>query len=295
MNQALLAAALVLSSAAVGTATANCPAEGTSSSSAEKAILLDAGLTSGWTQLPSVSLLQRTASKTPELAPVHGSSWGALRVADAKVRQQDSELRERNSQLLTELHVKASLVASAVARARRQIELKEMLQPMPMTLTACAFSVTLYWFIYLCRYVEYRRHNARVERLGQSRRDEEHLTHVDFVDSLETSYFCNFGRKTVRRLLALFVVAVAGLSYLASNGYFETLSQKYLPLLYLIIVALMILQVLIREAWTQFQDKFHVVCKVTEQLGTVIEGAGSLGMLGHSEAKKLVKKVRTPR
>mmetsp|Transcript_93561 Transcript_93561/g.222412 ORF Transcript_93561/g.222412 Transcript_93561/m.222412 type:complete len:286 (+) Transcript_93561:100-957(+) len=243
-------------------------------------------------ECPSLHLLQTTMSarRAPEVP-------GSQLQQDTEIRRSDLQLRLENSQLKGALE-RSILQLSVTLRGRRSsfsLHGVDFGEPLPMTLLVTAILLCIYGLIYLVHLVAFFGRRNRIKASNRRRRHVEAPERLpdlsECKEEMTARFCCNTTHKTVVRLFLIVIVATAGGSFLLREGYFDSVKEKLVPLLYLAIVVLMILQVIIAEAWTRIGSlleplwRFHgrmkdvgnsgfgVLSKVGQSFGSVPEAA----------------------
>jgi len=139
----------------------------------------------------------------------------------------------------------------------------------------------MYGFIYLVHLVAFFGRRNRIKASNRRRRHVEAPERLpdlsECKEEMTARFCCNTTHKTVVRLFLIAIVATAGGSFLLREGYFDSVKEKLVPLLYLAIVVLMILQVIIAEAWTRIGSLLEPLWRFHERMQDV--GNSGFGVL----------------
>mmetsp|Transcript_48570 Transcript_48570/g.113929 ORF Transcript_48570/g.113929 Transcript_48570/m.113929 type:complete len:275 (+) Transcript_48570:123-947(+) len=236
-------------------------------------------------ECPSLHLLQATMSA--RRAQAQEVPWSQLQ-QDTEIRRSDLQLRLENSQLKGALE-RAILQLSVTLRGRRSFSLHgvDFGEPLPLTLLVAAILLCMYGFIYLVHLLAFFGRRNRIKASNRRRRHVEAPERLpdlsECKEEMTARFCCNTTHKTVVRLFLIAIVATAGGSFLLREGYFDSVKEKLVPLLYLAIVVLMILQVIIAEAWTRIGSLLEPLWRFHERMQDVgNSGFGVLSKVGQS-------------
>jgi len=160
-------------------------------------------------------------------------------------------------------------------------------KPWPLTALVAFILGCIYFLIYLVHLVAFFGRRARIKASNKRRRHFEVPEPIpDFTEcqtEMQARFCCNLQKKTVTRLFIIIVFATAGGCYLFREGYFESIKDKLVPLLYLGLVVVLILQVFIAQAWERLGRGMEPVWRFHSAMSDVgNSGFGLLSQLGQS-------------
>mmetsp|Transcript_110273 Transcript_110273/g.154749 ORF Transcript_110273/g.154749 Transcript_110273/m.154749 type:complete len:252 (+) Transcript_110273:52-807(+) len=193
-----------------------------------------------------------------------------------QLRRTDTELRLENSHLKTRLHDAAEMLLQQ--RSEFHMDFR---QPLWLTLLVAAFMlvifVTIYVFHLLAFFAERNKIRIANRKKPTWERKDQEPDFEQFRQEMRDSFAFGLRRITVLRLMLLLIVATGSGSYFASKGYFKPLEEKVVPFLYLGIVAILILQAVIREVWDRATSDFMPMIETMIKFSTAIKKLGDGG------------------